>query len=378
VTRPARILLVTPQFPPSLGGVERHVERLATGLSRRRLDVEVATTDPTEPSPTIEELGSLVIRRFPTIRREGVFLLSPRLALWLLLEAGRFDLVHAHSYHTPFALVSAVAARVHRVPLVVTPHYHGTGHTRARRVLHRPYRRLGAWMIRQAALVLCNSEAEGALIRRDFGAGLRIKVVLPGVGTSGTRPAIDASASNGRTILAGGRLEGYKQVEVVVRALGQLPPEFHLVVFGEGPDLDQIAAAAREVGVSPRVEFVGRVTDEDLERRFRTADVFVSLSRKEAFGLTVLEAAAAGTAVVCSDIPAYREMAGRLPQGALRLLDVDADPGVVAQSIRAAAEGPRPTAPLASNLPSWEAMVAGVLEGYREVLAGRGRSSVGV
>ena len=374
MTLPVRILQVTPRYPPSLGGIERHVEQLAKGLGARGLDVEVATSMAPEASDRVEVDGNVTVRRFSTIWRDEVFFLSPRSAIWMIRNGGRFDLIHAHSYHTPFALVGAIAARLHRVPLVVTAHYHGTGHTKTRRFLHRPYRRLGAWMIRQAALLICNSEAEETLIGHDFGASLPTVVVLPGIeieigAAKGERPA-----TAGTTVLAGGRLEGYKQVELVVRAIELLPDDVRLTVFGEGPDLEQIVATARDSGVADRVDFVGRLTDEDLARRFRTADVFVSLSRKEAFGLTVLEAAATGTAVVCSDIPAYREMAGRLPDGALRLVSVDADPGAVAESIKAAAKAPRPTAPPATSLPSWDAMVGGVIDGYRTVLGARDRS----
>lgn len=345
---------------------------LATGLADHGLEVDVATTDPLDSLSSVAMQGNMTIRRFPTIGHDEVFLLSPRLAFWVLRHAGRYDLIHAHSYHTPLALVGAIAARLHRIPLVVTPHYHGTGHTKTRQYLHRPYRKLGAWMIRQAALLICNSEAECSLMHRDFGER-PTKVVLPGVDSAVEPMAASEPSPNGTTVLAGGRLEDYKQVEVVVRAVQQLPPTFRLVVFGEGPALEQIQATAIDTGVVERVEFIGRVTDEDLAQRFRAANVFVSMSRKEAFGLTVLEAAAAGTAVVCSDIPAYREMAGRLSDGALRLVDVDSGPGAVADAVKASATAPRPTAPLRSALPSWEAMVTGVLDGYRGVLAARGR-----
>lgn len=371
MTRAARILLVSPRYPPALGGVERVVEMLASGLASRSFEVEVATTDPTGTSPRVERHDHLSIRRFPTLRHDDVFYLSPGLSLWLLRNVGRYDLVHAHSYHTPLALVGAIAARLHRVPFVVTPHYHGTGHTAARRLLHRPYRRLGAWMIRQAVLVLCSSEAECALIREHFGASLPTRVVEYGVDTVDVN-APDPVHGNGRTILAGGRLEAYKQIDLVVRALPHLPAQFRLVVFGDGPARAALESWAGDAGLAERVEFVGRVTDADLAHHFRTADVFVSMSREEAFGLTVLEAAAAGTPVVSSDIPAYRELAERFPAGTMHVLGVDADAASLAKAIELAATDPPPTV-AASGIPTWDLMVDETLAGYRTVLAGRGR-----
>lgn len=346
---------------------------LVAGLVRRRFEVAVVTTDPPGSFPEVEVRDMLTVRRFPTIRRDDVFFLSPSLTFWLLTNAGAFDLIHAHSYHTPLALVGAIAARLRRVPFVISPHYHGTGHTAVRRFLHRPYRSLGAWMIRQAALVICCSEAERSLIRLHFGAGLPIKVVEYGVDAALMLPASSGPA-NGKMVLTGGRLEEYKQVGIVVKAMEHLSADFRLVIFGAGPALEDIRATARERGVLDRVEFVGRVTDAELGQLFRTACVFVSMSRNEAFGLTVVEAAAVGTPVVSSDIEAYREMAGRLTADAIHLVDVDADPAGVATAIRAAADAPRPTLAAVSTLPTWDGMAAETVEGYRSVLFARGQA----
>ena len=229
-------------------------------------------------------------------------------------------------------------------------------------------------MVRHAALVLCNSEAERTLVTRDFGSDLSTKVVLPGIDEAWAFNAEPATSLAGDVVLTGGRLEPYKQVDRVVQSISDLPSTYRLVVFGEGPDLERIVATAAECGVADRVEVAGRMADDALNEAFRTASVFVSLSRQEAFGLTVLEAAAVGTPVVCSDIPAYREVSGLLPAGAITLLDVDVAPRAVADAIAAAAAAPRPEAPSLSLLPTWSTMAAGILDGYRSVLVSRGRS----
>jgi glycosyltransferase involved in cell wall biosynthesis len=349
------------------------VEKLAAGLAGRGVQVDVATTG-SEPASDEERSSNPAIRRFATLRNDEVFFLSPLLALWLLRSAGKYDVVHVHSYHTPVALLGAVAAWLHRVPFVVTPHYHGTGHTKARQRLHRPYRRAGTWMVRHAALVLCNSEAERTLVTRDFGSDLATRVVLPGIDDAVASTGEPAPSTANKVVLAGGRLEQYKQVDRVVEAIAHLPASFRLVVFGEGPDLDRIVGTTAACGVANRVDIAGRMPDDALKGAFRTAAVFVSLSRQEAFGLTVLEAAAVGTPVVCSDIPAYREVSGLLPPGAITLLDVDVGPAAVATAIAAAAAGPRPVAPSVSQLPTWSTMAAGILDGYAAVLESRGRS----
>ncbi|MBA2720931.1 MAG: glycosyltransferase family 4 protein [Chloroflexi bacterium] len=365
---------MTPGYPPRIGGVERHVEVLANGAVDAALDVEVLTTDPSGRLAAADRAGGVLIRRFRTVRGSDVFYLSPRMGWWLLRHAGRFDLIHGHSYHAPLALLAAIAARIHRVPFIVTPHYHGSGHTSVRRLVHTIYRFFGAWMIRSAALVICNSEAECRLVRTDFGDDLPTAVILPGVEADDLIGAEPFDVV-GKLILTGGRLETYKQVERAVMAMADLPSEYRLVIFGEGPARPSIEAAIRAGRLEDRVELVGRVSTLDLARWFRSATVFVSMSRKEAFGLTVLEAAAAGSAVVCSDIPAYRELVDRLPVGRVRITSVDAPPLAIARAIEdvAAATGGDTIGPL---LPTWAAMVAGVVGSYATVLADRRSAAI--
>jgi glycosyltransferase involved in cell wall biosynthesis len=140
-----------------------------------------------------------------------------------------------------------------------------------------------------------------------------------------------------------------------------------LVIFGDGPARPALAAEVEARGLGDRVRLLGRVDETDLARWFRTATAFVSMSRKEAFGLTLVEAAAAGAAVVASDVPAYRELAERLGPERVTLVDVDADPDTLAHAIASALERrPRPVG--ANMLPTWTGMASDVLEGYGRVL----------
>jgi glycosyltransferase involved in cell wall biosynthesis len=96
------------------------------------------------------------------------------------------------------------------------------------------------------------------------------------------------------------------------------------------------------------------------------ADVFASLSRHEAFGLTVIEAAAGGCRLVLRDIPAHRELAGYFPAANVTLIPSDAAPAAVADAIAGAASlGRLPTAP-PWPLPGWAEMVERVVAGYAE------------
>src|SRR3954463_8043798 len=61
--------IVAARYPPAIGGVELHVERLAEGLAARGIPVEILVTDPTGELRPFERRHGIPVRRFPTLRR---------------------------------------------------------------------------------------------------------------------------------------------------------------------------------------------------------------------------------------------------------------------------------------------------------------------
>ncbi|MEA2622849.1 MAG: hypothetical protein QOH61_1759 [Chloroflexota bacterium] len=371
------VAIVSPRYAPAIGGVERHVERVATGLVRRGVPVDVIATDPSGKLPRVEMRDGVTVRRFPTLRGDDTYYVSPRLLRWLRGNAGRYALLHAHNYQTLVPAASRLAARHAGIPLVVTPHYHAAGHTWFRSLLHIPYRPLGRGVMRAADGVIANSVAEAGWIERDFGVTASVipnGVDMPATTASGGSP--DGAGSSGPSdastgevsILSVGRLAGYKQVARVVTALPFLPSTHVLTVVGEGPDSAPIAREAARLGVTDRVRLLGHVSAEELAERYAAADLFVTLSREESFGLTVLEAAAAGAPVVASDIPAHREVTGYANTGRIVLVDVDARDADLARAMERARAAGRSSDRTGWRLPTWEQTVDGVLNTYEVIL----------
>jgi glycosyltransferase involved in cell wall biosynthesis len=83
----------------------------------------------------------------------------------------------------------------------------------------------------------------------------------------------------------------------------------HVVVAGEGPDRDRLAALAAELGLGGRVHFLGQ--RDDVARVLHTIDVFALPSRFEGSSVALLEALAAGRACIVGDIPELTAVAGR-------------------------------------------------------------------
>lgn len=361
--------LVTPRYSPAVGGVEHCVENLAQGLASRGVAVEVITTDPTGSLPSVEERNGVLVRRFPTIRRDAVFFLSPKLGTWLMRNTRRYVLVHAHSYHTPLAFQAALACHRQGVAFLMTTYYHGTGHSAFRRLLHIPYSPFGTWAVRQARRVICISEAECNLVKARFRPRAPVAITPPGVDVNELVAAKGIDKDPGeRIVLSAGRLHGYKQVERIVEAMPYLPANYVLAVVGDGPAGSNVRRLAGRLRVDTRLHILGEVPRKELCAWYRTADLFVALSRHESFGMTLLEAAVGGAAIVASEIPAHKEVARYLSPDVVQFVSADCSPRELADALRLAAHQRRSTGMEDWSLPTWEGMVDGAVDCYRAAL----------
>jgi glycosyltransferase involved in cell wall biosynthesis len=107
-----------------------------------------------------------------------------------------------------------------------------------------------------------------------------------------------------------GRLEAYKRVDVLLRAMASLRerlPDAETVVIGRGSQQALLEALARELGIADRTRFAGFVSDAERDALLADARVCVGPSVKEGWGLAVIESNAVGTPVVASDAPGLRD-----------------------------------------------------------------------
>jgi glycosyltransferase involved in cell wall biosynthesis len=364
-----RVLLVTPGYPPTLGGIESHVGQLARGLSRGGWGVTVAAFAD-DDADGAEEVDGITVHRFALGVRSPAYRWSPDLRRWTAEHREAFDLVHAHGYHAMAALAAAMA----RPPaLVFSPHYHGTSHVAARRFLHVLYRPVGRWMLGRAAEIVCVSRAEANLVRAHFPAlAERISIVPNGV----EAPAATVQPMRERraVVLCSGRLEPYKGVRRLVEAAAKLLPGHHVVVTGDGPEHARLEALVERLGIADTVTLAGNLDERQLRRWQRTATVYVTLSSNEAFNIAAYEAAACGARIIASDIPAHREMLTHLDPGTVALVPERPSPAALARVIEATAElGPvehqRP-------LPTWADAVAAIEDIYDAALSGAEREDI--
>ena len=140
------------------------------------------------------------------------------------------------------------------------------------------------------------------LPRRD------IRVIPNGLDHERYRPGTAAAERD--LVVFVGRLEHYKGVDLLLDAwlhVRSVRPGARLVIVGSGTAGDEMRARARDAGFGDTVTFAGFVSEEEKVAWMQRATVVVQPSRKEGWGLTVLEANACGTPVVATDVPGLRD-----------------------------------------------------------------------
>jgi glycosyltransferase involved in cell wall biosynthesis len=121
--------------------------------------------------------------------------------------------------------------------------------------------------------------------------------------------AIFGIPENRPILLSVGRLSKQKNHRRLLESLAQIP-DVHLVVVGDGELAEELQQQVRDLGLDPRVTFIGEVGQHQVYELMRSADLFVLPSLWEGLSMAALEAVCIGMASVASDIPSNREAFG--------------------------------------------------------------------
>ncbi|NOX28989.1 MAG: glycosyltransferase family 4 protein, partial [Actinobacteria bacterium] len=289
-----RIGIVCPYSLTYPGGVQNQVLGLARLLGQMGHKVRVlAPCDGPPPEPGITPLGASIT----TDANGSVVPLAPdpscALRLLRALRDEQFDVLHVHEPNVPG--VSTNAMIYNTTPVVGT--WHAAGGSLAYMI---PGVRVLANRVKVRVAV--SKDAEKMAMEALGGEYTRL---WNGVEMARYREG-QASPTDGPTIVFVGRHEPRKGLSVLLDAMEHIPHHVRLWVVGLGPETETMKAKARH---DHRITWLGSVDDVELVRRLRGADVFcVPSLRGESFGVVLLEGMAAGTAVVASDLPGYRNV----------------------------------------------------------------------
>jgi len=191
--------------------------------------------------------------------------------------------------------------------------------------------------VRRAPLVLTTSEYARRRIAANYSVPVgKIAVVPEPIDLSGWRTALAAAGPRlawTPTILSVCHLYPRKSVDVLLRAMPQVRasiPNARLRIVGIGPELDRLIALRDVLGLSGEVDFLHHLPFEQLVFEYRDAALFCLPSRQEGFGIVLLEAMAAGRAVVASRATAIPEV---VPDSVVGSLVTPGDPDALAATL---------------------------------------------
>ncbi len=304
-----KILTLCCEYPPVGGGGATACQGLAEGLVRAGHRVDVVTSG-MEGLARFEELNGVRIHRVRGLRRyqhystaaEQLSQLIPAYSKAMELARERdFDLVHCH-FVVPGGLLGYLVARRTGLPYVITAHGSDIpGYNPDRfRLLHRLIRPLWRLIIDQSSGLSTPSDFLKDLIAVH---NRRTAVRIPN--------PFDAPTAVGqahRRVLVAARMVERKGVQHLLEALPDLETDWEFWIAGDGPYLKQLQKLAS--GANARVRFLGFVPRSELAELYRSARIFVFPSLQENFPMVLLEAMAAGCAVVTTSAPGCLEVVG--------------------------------------------------------------------
>jgi glycosyltransferase involved in cell wall biosynthesis len=315
-----RVALAIQHYPPYLGGAECQARDLARALAVRAHQVEVASTRWSRALSRREVIDDVKVWRLPVAGPRGLRYPSAFLAGlhagWRL--GGRVDVLHAHCL-SAFALGAVLAARRRGVPCLLKLCSTGPSGDLAR--LRRP------WLLGLPEKILRRVErlVVPSLVVAD-------ELAAAGVPASRTLvlPSIFAvPADSGRAqhppqrALYVGRLHEGKGLRTLMAAWPAVAGRgLQLVLVGDGPLRDELAAWARSAAVAGSVELAGYQADPAVF--YRSADLFLFPSRSESFGNVIVEAMLHGLPVLTTAVGVVAEWSAEAPVYRLPTDDVDA------------------------------------------------------
>lgn len=291
-----RVGLICPYSLTLPGGVQGQVLALGRALRASGIDARVlGPCDGPPPDSSVTPLGQSI----PMASNGSMAPIAPDPSCVLrtirALRDEAFDIVHLHEPLVPGPSLTALVFT--EAPLVGT--FHRSGGSAVYRATRQPAR----WVARRLSLRCAVSE--DALTTAQQALGGHYELVGNGIDTVFFAKA-EPWPSEGKTILFVGRHEPRKGLAVLIQAMDHLGPDVRLWVGGDGPDTSRLQA---ETARNPRIEWLGRLSEIEKARRLRAADVFCAPSlHGESFGVVLLEAMAASTPIVASDLPGYRHV----------------------------------------------------------------------
>lgn len=324
-----KILSLNYEYPPLGGGAGALSEDLNRQLAAAGHRVCVVTMH--YPGlPKQETKDGVEIFRIPCLRKHRAscapweqlsYLISLRRFMRTHPELQRFDVCHSH-FIVPTGLGALKIRSRYGMPYILTAHgsdVEGHNDKLSVRLIHRLIRGMWRRIVDGSYRTVSPSVMLKELMARNYPSD-RYRIIPNGIDIAAYAadmqeeivPRNDDREKRPMLLLLG-RMQESKNFQTVLKALNLVRPDgWHIELVGDGPYRKTLEAQAERLGLGSIVTFRGWVDHGSAEHTelIRNAALFVSASRCENCPVAVLEAAAAGSTLILSDIPGHRSMMG--------------------------------------------------------------------
>ena len=314
-----KILQGCVRYPPAPGGAETVVKAYSEGLRDLGHNVEVVTTDLYTETPFVKKKMPSVVNginvtrhKAYTVSGEAHYVLAPGMVQSFLSKNA--DIIHTHSYGYFQNHAGWIRERFQSTPWVITPHFHPSwsmwGGSK-RKTLREFYDTvIGKGTLEAADLITCVSKHEKDMLVSEIGLKEdNIKIIYNGINWADWSSVPNKEVFrkqypnvSEKFVLFAGRLATNKGLSDLVSAMQLIDKKsVDLVITGADMGLGKrLEKEASDKGV--KMHRLGHIDDETYRSVLSAAEMLVLPSEYEAFGIVLLEAAAAKTAVIGTNV----------------------------------------------------------------------------
>lgn len=300
-------------LPFNKGGKETRIDQLCRELLRQGYEIHIFTMKWWDGPKHIELNGMYyhaLSRLYPLYNGERRSIKQGLLFGIACLGLIRYDFDIIEVDHMPFFPIyfTKLVCLIKRRPLYATWH----------EVWGRKYwaeylgrrQAIIAYLIERVSVLLPNhiaavSKHTADQLRAELNYRGPLTLVSNGIDYFSIAPI--KAASRQSDVIFTGRLLAHKNVDLLIKAIGELVatrPKISCLIIGDGPEAPALAALITSLGLQDNITMLGRIEEHaDVFSYMKSARVFVLPSEREGFGITVLEAWACGLSVVTTDSP---------------------------------------------------------------------------
>lgn len=313
-----RIGLFTDTYPPFINGVSTSVLMLKQGLEKLGHEVYVVTVND-ESFSYKEEDGVLKIPSFPiglmNFRQSGIY---PIKAL-KIIKKWKLDIIHSHTEFSIGTFARLISKQLN-IPLVHT--YHTMYEEYIYYITKGYFNSASKKLVEYLTLFLCDktidelivpTEKTKELFKDKYKVKRDVYVIPSGIDTTrfykeniDKNEIINLKKDLGLKktdfiVLYVGRIAKEKSIDFLINNFNSVLkriPKAKMIIVGDGPDIKDLIDLTRKKGLENKIIFTGKAPWTDVPKYYSLCDLFVTASKTETQGLTVMEAMGASKPVV--------------------------------------------------------------------------------